>query len=292
MKPGPFAYYDPKSIAELTELLGRLEGAKLLAGGQSLVSMLNLRFVLPDHLIDLNGIDELSYIRNTDGRIEIGAMTRQRVIERSEEVKRAAPIFIEALAEVGHFQTRNRGTIGGSLAHLDPAAELPGIAALYDAELTVRGRRGSRKVAMADWALGYMTPALEPDEVLTEVAFRPWREPHGYAFLEFSRRHGDFAIVGVGCLLALDSSGNINRAALSMVGVDVKPVRLTDVEKFLVGQKAGPEAFRAAAEEASKIEALSDALVSATYRKRLAGALTGRALNRAAERSKGAAAHA
>lgn len=292
MKPGPFAYHDPKNVAELMGLLGRLEGAKLLAGGQSLVSMLNLRFVLPDHLIDLNGIDELSYIRDAGDRLEIGAMTRQRAIERSEAVKRAAPILIEALAEVGHFQTRNRGTIGGSLAHLDPAAELPGIAALYDAELTVESPRGRRKIAMADWALGYMTPALEPDEVLTQVAFRPWREPHGYAFLEFSRRHGDFAIVGVGCLLALDSSGNISRAALSMVGVDVKPVRFAQVERLFLGQKAGQEVFRAAAEEASKIEAISDALVSAAYRKRLAGVLTGRALNRAAERIKGAAVHA
>jgi carbon-monoxide dehydrogenase medium subunit len=289
MKPAPFAYHDPTSLAEVTALLGRLEGAKLLAGGQSLMSMMNFRFVMPDHLVDLNGVADLAYIRETGGRLEIGAMTRQRAIERSELVRRAAPVLIEALEQVGHHQTRNRGTIGGSLAHLDPAAELPGIAALYDAELEVLGPTGSRKIAMQDWALGYMTTALAPDEVLTQIAFPIWRERHGYAFLEFARRHGDFAIVGVACLLTLDGAGKIARASLAMIGVDVKPLRLTSVETLLIGKAPSVELWQAAADEARKIEAISDAMISSEYRKRLAGTFTARALARAAERAVGGA---
>ena len=288
MKPAPFAYHDPKTLSEVTALLARLEGAKLLAGGQSLMSMMNLRFVMPDHVVDLNGVADLDYIRESSGRLEIGAMTRQRAIERSELVRAKAPVLVEALEQVGHHQTRNRGTIGGSLCHLDPAAELPGMAALYDAELTVLGPKGNRKIALKDWALGYMTTALEPDEVLTGIAFPLWRERHGHAFLEFARRHGDFAIVGVGCLLALDGAGAIARAALVLVGVDVKPMRLDSVETLLKGQVPGPELWRAAADHALKIEALSDAMVSGDYRKRLAGTLTARALARAAERAGGA----
>ena len=288
MKPAPFAYHDPKTLSEVTALLARLEGAKLLAGGQSLMSMMNLRFVMPDHVVDLNGVADLDYIRESSGRLEIGAMTRQRAIERSELVRAKAPVLVEALEQVGHHQTRNRGTIGGSLCHLDPAAELPGMAALYDAELTVLGPKGNRKIALKDWALGYMTTALEPDEVLTGIAFPLWRERHGHAFLEFARRHGDFAIVGVGCLLSLDGAGAIARAALVLVGVDVKPMRLDSVEALLKGRVPGPALWRAAADEALKIDALSDAMVSGDYRKRLAGTLTARALARAAERAGGA----
>ena len=288
MKPAPFTYHDPRSVSELVALLGKHENAKLLAGGQSLGPMLNFRYVVPDHLIDLNRIPELAYIRPGNGTLEIGAMTRQRALERSAEVKRACPVLAEALGFVGHFQTRNRGTLGGSLAHLDPAAELPGVCALLDATLTATGPKGVRQVPMADWGVAFMTPNLAPQEVLTSITLRLWSEPHGQAFVELARRHGDFAIAGVGCLVALDPAGKAKRVALALVGVTQAPVRLAAAEKLLAGTDLGDAALRAAAAEIDKLEALDDAHVSAAYRKRLAGVLLGRAVKQAAARARGA----
>jgi len=286
MKPAPFKYHDPRSVKDLVGLLASLENAKLLAGGQSLGPMLNFRYVMPDHLIDLNRIPELAYVRSGADTLEIGAMTRQRTLERSEEVRRACPVMVEALHSVGHFATRNRGTIGGSLSHLDPAAELPGVCALHDAMLTVTGPGGQRTVAMADWGMSFMTPNLEPNEVLTGITLTPWREPHGYAFVEMARRHGDFAVAGVGCLVALDANGPARRIALSLIGVTSTPVRLSAAETSLTGTDLGEEAIRAAAAEIDKLDALEDAHASAAYRKRLAAVLLGRAIRGAAERAR------
>lgn len=285
MKPAPFVYHDPRSLEELCALLGRIDEAKLLAGGQSLGAMLNMRYVMPEHLVDLNGIAELDFLRAADDRLEIGAMTRQRALERSADVRRLCPILGEALAHVGHFQTRNRGTIGGSLAHLDPAAELPGIAALYDATLTVAGPRGSRELPIHAWGQGYMTPDLAPDEVLTRIALPLWREPHGYAFIEFARRRGDFAIAGVACLLALDKAGNTKRAAIALIGVAYAPLRLAAAERLLAGKPPDDAAIAAAAAEVDGIDVIDDAHVTAAYRKRLAGVLVKRALKLAAVRA-------
>ena len=285
MKPAPFQYHDPRSVKEAVALLAQHENTKLLAGGQSLGPMLNFRFVMPDHLIDLNRISELAYIRAGTDTLDIGAMTRQRALERAAEIKRVCPIMTEALAWVGHIPTRNRGTIGGSLAHLDPAAELPGICALYDATLTVAGPKGTRRVAMADWGVSFMTPNLEPNEVLTDITLKLWREPHGHAFVEFARRHGDFAIAGVGCLVALDRTGKARRVALSLIGVSSAPVRLAAAEKLLVGTDLSDKAIQAASAEVAKLEALADAYVSAAYRKRVAGVLLGRAIKQAAGRA-------
>src|SRR5271155_4316954 len=195
MKPPPFSYHDPRTAADVVGLLCSLDNAKLLAGGQSLMPMLNMRFVLPDHVIDLNRVDGLSFIRERDGALEIGAMTRQRDIEFDELVRDRCPLMHEAIAQVGHRQTRNRGTLGGSLCHLDPAAELVAVAAALDARLTVMGKNGERSMDFSAFPVAYMTPALEPDELLTGAAFPSWSEQHGFAFVEFSRRHGDFAIV-------------------------------------------------------------------------------------------------
>jgi carbon-monoxide dehydrogenase medium subunit len=285
VKPPPFTYHDPRTLGDALKLLGSLENAKLLAGGQSLAPMLNFRYVLPDHLIDLNRIEELSGIRIDGRRITVGAMTRQRALERDEALARLCPIVREALREVGHFQTRNRGTLGGSLSHLDPAAELPGVMALYDAELEINA--GKRKVRMADWGRGYMAPNLEPDEILTAVRWEAWEGRHGHAFVEFARRRGDFAIVGVGCLVALDSRNLVSRAAISLVGMAYAPVRLTDCERILVGKPMDEKALEAAAAEARKIEAKSDLYASGAYRQRLAGVLTARALKLAHERARG-----
>lgn len=286
MKPGPFTYHDPGTSEEVVALLGSHEDAKLLAGGQSLMPMLNMRFVIPDHVIDLNGVAGLAGIADTGSALEIGAMTRQRDLMRDAAVAAKAPVVPEALSFVGHFQTRNRGTVGGSLCHLDPAAELPCLMTAYDAVLTAEGPDGAREIPFAEWPLAYMMPTLGPDELLTKIVMPYWTEPHGAAFTEFARRHGDFAIVSVAALLAV-SGGSITRAAIAVGGADVKPVRLAEAEAALVGQAPGAEAFRGAAEIARKIEALSDAYVSGAYRQRLAATLTERALAKAAERAQG-----
>ncbi|MCG6875882.1 MAG: FAD binding domain-containing protein [Betaproteobacteria bacterium] len=286
MKPAPFKYHDPRSVKDLVGLLASLENAKLLAGGQSLGPMLNFRYLMPDHLIDLNRIAELAYIRPGADTLEIGAMTRQRTLEHSQEVQRTCPVLVEALHSVGHIATRNRGTIGGSLSHLDPAAELPGVCALHDAMLTVAGPNGTRSIAMAEWGVSFMTPNLEPNEVLTGVTLKAWREPHGYAFVELARRQGDFAMAGVGCLVALDGNSKVRRIALSLIGVTTTPVRLSAAEKLLTGSDLAGEAIKAAAAEIGALEALDDAHATGTYRKRLAGVMLGRAIGRAAERAR------
>jgi carbon-monoxide dehydrogenase medium subunit len=289
VKPAPFVYHDPRSIADLKGLLASRENAKILAGGQSLMPMLNMRYVLPDHVIDINRIPELSFIRDAGETIEFGAMVRQRELLASDAVAQNFPLLVEAVRSVGHLQTRSRGTFGGSLCHLDPAAELPAVAAAFDATLTVDGGRGERTIAIADWGLGYLTPALEPDEVLTKITLPKWRGRAGHAFVEFARRHGDFAIVGVACLLALDDAGRIARGRIALSGVDVKPLRLEAAEKLLAGERPDPKAFAAAAAEARRIEALTDTYITAKYRQRVAGVLVERALALAAARAQGTA---
>ena len=286
MKAPPFAYHDPRSLHDLFGLLGTRENVRMLAGGQSLMPMLNMRYSIPDHVIDLNRIPELAYIRETPAALEIGAMTRQRTLERDAVVARRAPILVEALNWTGHVQTRSRGTIGGSLCHLDPAAEQPGIAALYDATLQVAGPRGRREVPISEWAVMYMTPNLEPDEVLIGVTLPLWSEPHGYGFVEFAPRHGDYAIVAASALVALDPGGSVRRAAIALVGVDVRPVRLEAAEQALLGAVPDSETLRGAAELARGIEFLSDAHVRGDYRQKLAVTLTRRALQAAVDRAR------
>jgi carbon-monoxide dehydrogenase medium subunit len=260
MKPAPFTYHDPKSVAEAADMLGTLENARVLAGGQSLMPMMNFRYVMPDHIVDINNIAELSYIRQAGGALEIGAMTRQRQIEFSDEVKAVCPILTEALSHVGHRQTRNRGTIGGSLCHMDPSA------------------------AMADFGQGFMTTALQDGEMLTGISLPLWPKGHGYAYEEFSRRHGDFAIAASGTLVEM-ASGKIKRAAIVLSGVRPNPVRLSAAEAMLVGQAPSDQLAEAAAAEAGKIDAMEDAYVTADYRKHLGQVMVKRALKRAFARA-------
>jgi carbon-monoxide dehydrogenase medium subunit len=285
MKPPPFAYHDPTTIEEAADLIGRLDNAVPLAGGQSLMPMLNFRVVAPDHLIDLNRVKELSYINISDGIGRFGAMARQRDIEFSDDVARAFPVLHEALKHVGHRQTRNRGTFGGSLCHLDPSAELVNMAALHDGVLEAASRGGRRQIKIADWVRGIMTNALAPGEILTGIELKAWPSGHGYAFEEFARRHGDFAIAAVGCLLTLEANGTIGRAALCVSGLGPAPVRVATAERLLVGAMPSHETFRAAAIEAEALDAMSDAFVTAAYRKHLARVLTYRALERAVARA-------
>ena len=285
MKPAPFTYHDPRTVAEACDLLAAHDNARVLAGGQSLMPMMNFRYVMPDHLIDLNKVGELAYLRVEDDTLRIGAMTRQRALEFSHEVGERCPILQAALAHVGHRQTRNRGTIGGSLCHLDPSAELVNVTALLGGTLHAVSRRGTRDVAFPDFAAGYMTTGLAPDELLSGVALPLPKRSHGYAFVEFARRHGDFAIVACSALIGLAADGSIANAAIALSGLSHAPVRPAAIEHALQRQKPGAAAFKAAAAEAEKLDAAADAYVTAAYRRHLARVLTYRALERAASRA-------
>jgi carbon-monoxide dehydrogenase medium subunit len=280
MKPAPFTYHDPATVADALSVLARHDNARALAGGQSLVPMMNFRYAAPDHLVDLNGIESLRAM-DAGARLSFGAMTRQREVEFSADVARACPILIEALRHVGHRQTRNRGTIGGSLCHLDPAAETPAIMMLHDAVVTTQCPAGTRELAMSDFALGFMTTALEPDELLTKVAFDAWPQDHGWGFEEYARRHGDFAIASAGVLLTLDARGAIARLAIVIGGLAPAPARLSGFEAQAAGATPDEDFIKAAAHAASTVEAMDDAHVSARYRQHLASVLCGRALRKA-----------
>jgi carbon-monoxide dehydrogenase medium subunit len=284
MKPPAFSYYDPRTPADVIGLLGSLENAKLLAGGQSLMPMLNMRYVLPDHVIDLNRVDGLSYIRDNNGALEIGAMTRQRDIEFSDVVRRRCPLMQEAIAQVGHRQTRNRGTLGGSLCHLDPAAELVSVAATLDSKVAVTGKNGTRSIDFSAFPVAYMTPALDLDELLTGVTFPCWADGHGFAFLEFSRRHGDFAIVSAAVLIEEDKNGKVTRAAVTLGGMGPAPVRAGEVERALIGETIEERRLRDICETLRTLDAVADIHAPASYRQQLATVLSRRALMKAHER--------
>jgi carbon-monoxide dehydrogenase medium subunit len=287
MKPAPFRYHDPQTVSEAIALLGSLDNAKLLAGGQSLMPMLNFRFVQPDHIIDLNRVAGLAFIREAEGALEVGAMTRQRDLEFSDVVRARWPILHEALLQVGHRQTRNRGTIGGSLCHLDPAAELVSLAIGYDATVTVTGRSGTREFPFAEFPVAYMTPAIEPNELVTAVRFPQWAQNHGYAFVEFSRRHGDFAITSAAVLLEGDAAGRITRASVTIGGMGTVPVRARELERAVTGQVPDGGLLREACESCRKLDAIDDVHAPASYRQHLAAVLSRRALEQAYARLRG-----
>jgi aerobic carbon-monoxide dehydrogenase medium subunit len=284
MKPPPFSYHDPRTISDAVALLGRLENAKLLAGGQSLMPMLNMRFVLPDHIIDLNRVEGLAFIRESNGALEIGAMTRQRELEFSDLIRKRCPLMHEAILQVGQRQTRNRGTLGGSLCHLDPSAELVSVAAALDATVTVQGPNGTREVAIDAFPVAYMTPAIEPNEIVTMVRFPLWPQPHGHGFVEFARRHGDFAIVSAAALLIEDGSGKITRASVTLGGMGAAPIRASAVEQALIGKRPEDTLLREACETCRKFEAVDDIHAPAAYRQQLATVMSRRALERARAR--------
>ena len=286
MKPAPFKYHDPKTLSELVELMSNLDDAKILAGGQSLMPMMNMRYVTPEDVIDINGVNELDFIKLENDHLTIGSMTRQKDILSNQEIFDKAPIFREALNHVGHIQTRSRGTIGGSLCHLDPSAEIPALASLYDASLTVVNREGTREIHIDEWVLAYMMPSISDEEILTSISIPVWKNPHGYAFIEFARRHGDFAVCGAGTLVEIDANDIISKVAIVVAGVDVKPLRLSTLETDLIGKKATEDTLEYACSSAKKIEAISDVYFSKKYRQRLAGTLVKRSLEVAIERAR------
>ena len=287
MKPPAFEYVAVASTEEaVAQLAAHGDDARLLAGGQSLMPILNMRLATPGRLVDLNRVRTLSYIVERAGGVAIGAMTRQRTVERSEFVAAAVPLLAEALPWVGHTAIRNRGTIGGSLAHADPAAELPAVAVCLDARFTVRGEAGERTLAAREFFRGYLTTALAPTELLAEVWFPSALPGTGAAWIEFARRHGDYALVGVAAVVTLEGS-TVRRASLAVTGVDGVPVRAVDAERLLIGAPLSAESMAAAAESVRRtLEPHADIHATAAYRRHLAGILTVRALTRAGDRAR------
>src|SRR5215469_3742858 len=284
MKLPPVEYEAPATAAEAVDLLAEhLDEASVLAGGQSLIPLLALRLARPAVLIDINGIAELSGVSATNGQVAIGAMTREYVAEESEIVAEAVPLLAAALPLIGHEAIRSRGTIGGSLAHADPAAELPAVARALDAEFVVRGPAGERVIPAAQWFEGYLTTSRSPDELLVEVRFPAAQEGTGVSFIEVARRHGDYAIVGLAT--ALRFSGEvISEARLAFAGVSDVPVRAVDAEDLLVGESPSASLFDEAARRATEnIDPPADLHGSSDYRKKVAAALVRRGLRAAAD---------
>jgi aerobic carbon-monoxide dehydrogenase medium subunit len=289
VKPPVFEYRAVGSIDEAIAELGQHgDAAKLLAGGQSLVPLLNMRLASPERLIDLNRVAELAHITVRDGGLAIGAMTRQRAVERSAVAAAHAPLLGAALPWVGHFQIRNRGTVGGSLSHADPAAELPAVALCLDARFTARGPSGERTIAASEFFLTQLTTALAPTELLTEVWFPEAPSGSGAAWVELARRHGDYALVGVGAVVTL-TGDRIGEARLALTGVGDRPVRARAAEARLAGEPLTPTVLAEAAEAVRRaIDPGSDIHATAAYRRHVAGVLTGRAIREAAARARGA----
>jgi CO/xanthine dehydrogenase FAD-binding subunit len=241
--------------------------------------------VRPTYLVDLNDIPGLDGLRVEDGRLAIGALTRQRTVERSALVRERCPLLADAMPQIGHAQIRNRGTVGGSLAHADPAGELPAVAAALGAELILRSRRGERRLTPEAFFVAYLTTAVEPDELLVETRVPVAPPRTGTAFLEVSRRHGDFAIVGVAATLTVDEGGVCTACAVAVTGVGPTPVVAGEATRALVGVKPDAGAFDEVGRRlASALRPDSDLHASSDYRKHLARVLTRRALARAAER--------
>jgi aerobic carbon-monoxide dehydrogenase medium subunit len=288
MKPAPFEYFRPRSLDEALSLLAEHGGdAKALAGGQSLIPAMNFRLATPSVLVDLNALGELSYIKDDSGGVTIGGMTRQRALERSTLISDRVPLVAETMPHIAHPAIRNRGTIGGSLAHADPAAELPAITLALNARLVVSSTSGAREVAADEFFIGLFTTAVQPGELLTEIRVPPAPARSGFAFQELSRRHGDFALVGVAAALQLDENGGCANARIALLSVGDRPMLAERASKALIGQMPSAQSIRAAADAAATqdIDPPSDIHASARYRRQLANVLTRRVLERAFQRA-------
>jgi CO/xanthine dehydrogenase FAD-binding subunit len=289
MKPAAFAYLRPATLdAALAALAKYGEEGKILAGGQSLVPLLNFRMLRPAALIDINRISGLDYVvAGADGRLEVGALTRHRTLETSPVVRGRFPVLAAGLAHVAHLAIRNRGTIGGSVSHADPAAELPMLALLLDAQIAIRGLAGTRALAARDFLVGTLTTALAVDEIVTQVTFPPLPAGAGWSFEEFAQRSGDFAIVGVSAVLWV-RDGRCVEARIALMGVDETAIRASQAERLLVGERYDLDLVRAAATDArAAISPNSDLRASAEYRRHLVAVLTERVLVAAWRRAEG-----
>ncbi|HEX3588034.1 MAG TPA: xanthine dehydrogenase family protein subunit M [Pseudonocardiaceae bacterium] len=281
MKPGRFAYHAPRELDEALAMLHEYgDEAKVLAGGQSLIPVLNFRLSQFEHLVDINRLGgDLGEVSWAGDSVAIPALVRQRKVELSEEMARAVPVLTEALHEVAHPQIRNRGTICGSLAHADPAAELPSVMSVLDAQFTVASARGTRTIPVEDFFEFHLTTALEPDELLLRVRITLPGPDTYTVFREFATRRGDFALAGVAVLCQVDDSGVVKAARIAAAGVGPTPRRLTEVEDLLLGQRLTDDTLREADQLARRsVEPTGDIHASAAYRQRLTGVLVRRGL--------------
>jgi len=290
MKPSPFAYYAPTTLEEALALLAE-HGyeAKALAGGQSLLPLMNFRLAQPAVIVDLNAVSELFYVQAADdGGLRLGAMTRQRQVEHDPLVAERAPLVYETMPHVAYPQIRNRGTIGGSIAHADPAAELAAVSVALDGRFRLRSQAQERWVPASEFFAGLFTTVLEPDELLVEIALPALLPRSGCAFLEITRRHHDFAMAGVAAVVTLDGQGRCEQARLVFLAVGDGPVDARQGVAALQGQRPTPEAIAAAAETAASadVDPGNDIHASAEYRRHLARVLGRRALTQAFDRAK------
>jgi carbon-monoxide dehydrogenase medium subunit len=284
MKPAPFDYHRPTTVAEAVQMLGDGEEVKALAGGQSLVPLLNMRLAQPTDLVDLATVDGLDQIARDGDLIRIGAMVRQAQAKRSEEVSAGLPLLTAALGHLAHPQIRSRGTIGGSIAHADPAAELPAVLLALGGEVVIEGPAGQRTVQAPKFFQGFLTTALEPDEILVEVAIPAQEAGAGWACVEVARRGGDYALGGAMALLRIDD-GVVNDARIVAFALADVPLRVTSAEQVLIGQPFDEEVKAAAGTAASEqIDPSADLQSTAAYRSHLASVVVTQALEQAAER--------
>jgi len=289
MKPPRFDYLAPRTLDEaLAHLHHHGDQAKILAGGQSLIPMLNFRLAHPGVVVDVNRLTDLAYVRQHDGGVAVGALTRQHAVERSELVRARVPVVAEACRFIGHAPIRHRGTFGGNLAHADPASELPAVMVALEAEMAVASRAGNRAVPAGEFFIGPLTTALRPGEMLTEIRIPAAPPRTGGAFVEMARRAGDFALVGVAALVTLDEAGQCARARIALCGVGPTPVRARAAEDALVGQAPTTAALDEAADRAAAATSPpSDVHGSAEFRRKLARHFARQALAAAIQRSGG-----
>lgn len=290
MKPAPFEYVAPSSIGmALDELNQHGYGAKILAGGQSLIPVMNFRLAQPEYLIDLNNLAELDYLKQEGDVLRMGAMTRQRTIERSELIAQQAPLLYEAMPYIAHPQIRNRGTVGGSIAHADPAGELPMLAVALEGRFQLQSVEGTRWVTAADFFTDLFETEMAENEILTEIEIPIAKAKTGYAFTEMARRHGDYALCGVAAWVTLDAAEVCQAAKLVYLNAGPIPMQATAAAALLVGETPSAEVIAAAADKASQDEVEPDGDIHATaaYKRHLARVLTKKVLATAFERAKG-----
>lgn len=286
MKPAPFQYHRPSNVGEAIDVLAAHDDATILAGGQSLIPMMNSRLSDPGTVIDIGRIDDLEYIREDDDAIAIGAMTTQATAQDSDVIAEHCPLVAEALTYLGHETIRHRGTIGGNLAHGDPTSELPAVALARDATFAVRGSDGERTVDADDFFITHMTTDIGPTELLTEVRFPKWPRGQGWSFEEVAPRKGDYALVGVAATLQMNEDGTCGQVRLAYNAVDHRPVRVPAAEEAVRDEPAEGDAFQEAGSIAREnLDPPSDVHASSEYRGQVAETLTTRALSRAADRT-------
>lgn len=281
MKPSAFDLHTPTSVDEAVSLLAELgDDAKVLAGGQSLVPMLSLRLAFFDNLVDIGRIDDLRGVRREDDMVVVGATTLDATVEHDTEVASTVPLLAKATPLIGHFQIRNRGTVGGSIAHADPAAEYPAVALALDAQMEVASRRGRRQISASEFFSGFWTTSMDPDELLVAIRFPTWTGRCGFAVREFARRFGDFAIAGAAVGVQVDANDRIERCAIGLLGLGSTPIRSSAAEAAVIGLGADGSFDEVGAVAMTDLDDVpTDLHGSASYRRRVGAAMVSRALH-------------